>query len=250
MNIPYPKPTTPEQCRMNAIHCAEEATTGGMSFPQTKYLANVAQAWATIADTFPHEEATDTEETFQAWTARNVDKLSDVLQETMTRVDRLEARAGGRVQVAVSGQDEQFDWMHTFLSPEEWRVVKELRAGRLVTHTPDYVADLRKDAVSDEERADLDLLRRLRRRTLGAAEAKRRPGSAGQESTDTAMVALQPDEYAVLRTVIIRAVTAEKGRAIIVDQKDIDALANTEVTVRPMTLGSRMWQVRTESRPV
>jgi hypothetical protein len=240
MSLPYPEPTTRQQARANV-----------------GYYTELADDWGRIADGLPTEEPQDTEETFQAWAARQIEKVSEVLQETMNRVDRLESSLFDRVQ---SGRE-------AVLTKLELQMIDDIREGRLVTHTPDYIAGLRRDAISDEERGDLDGLRsgevvtvtpsyidehsRLIDRVKELEGARRvDDGRLASPDPDTAMVALTPVDYGVIRAVVVRAVSSEKGRAIIVDQKDMDQLKNIDVTVRKMTLGPHMWQVRIEPKSV
>jgi hypothetical protein len=61
LSMPYPKPTTREQARKNAIHAAESANMEiAMGAQQSVGLgyAEVAKAWAMIADSFPYDTET------------------------------------------------------------------------------------------------------------------------------------------------------------------------------------------------
>jgi hypothetical protein len=195
MSLPYPKPITREQARLNAIHYAEEAgpnMTAGAPMAHGQGYVLLAKAWAAIADTFPFEDTQvmtevnadwpdatinfEAEEPFEDWSRRQIDKLTYIIQETMNRVDRLEAPESS-------------------VTNFELEVLKDLRAGRLVTHTPEYVAKLRADVPTDDQAvvhkdyiADLEASRaRWRQNTLEKAAVRVRQymGDSGPFRTAT-----------------------------------------------------------------
>lgn len=161
MTIPYPQPTTREQARANALRYAED-NEGGVS------SRDRAKIWTMIATLFPETEGTGDDvldqDEFASWTRHQIDKLSNILAETMTRVDRLE-QSGRQVNndseiwAEYTTNLTQNEATNTEEHPDWDQVVADLRAGRVVTHTPDYIAELRKDAMSDGDKEDLRLMR-------------------------------------------------------------------------------------------
>lgn len=78
LSLPYPKPTTRGQARANAIHAAESANmeiAAGAIVSVGLGYAEVAKAWAMIADSFPYEES-----------VMVVDDLSGMQAELMEQV--------------------------------------------------------------------------------------------------------------------------------------------------------------------
>lgn len=267
MMIPYPKPTTRGQARANAIHYAE-ASVNAQSYHELRETNDRAKVWAAIAETFRDDDQ-----------EHRLEKVEYLVQEALTRVGQVRdqvlrpentSQAGGRVQVTMSGQDEQ-DKEYTFLSPQEWRTVKELRDGRLVTHTPDYIAGLRADVMSDQDKKDLTSLRTGQFQRAWAAIVERRireymnhhfseatiqgilaiirgghPKPA-EESTAVvrptgrmwSTVEVQSVDWDVLRAVVIQCLTNHMGRSeVTIDLDGTERVGELELRFVHETEGS------------
>lgn len=86
LQLPFPEPTTREQARANAIYAAEAATTA-MSTPSSVSFgyAEVAKAWAMVADTFQYE--TLVVDNLADMQRQIIDKVSDPAQTVVVDTD-------------------------------------------------------------------------------------------------------------------------------------------------------------------
>jgi hypothetical protein len=231
------RPINRDQARELAITAnlrAEEDAKQRTAISQPASWAAISRSWSVIGATFPapeetvvDDQPTDTEETFQAWTARQIEKLSAIIQETIHRVDRLEtAGPSRRIDDLRENQDRSMG-----ITNLEWQTIQELRAGRLVTHTPDYIAQLRNDAPSDDQvvvsQDYIDELKALAQKT----------------SVDPIN---QPSKHDLMKAVVVQLIHGLSSRAVIVSPGDLREATKVDIVCRRRgTVAPGSWQVRT-----
>lgn len=150
MMIPYPKPTTRGQARANAIHYAE-ASVNAQSYHELRETNDRAKVWAAIAETFRDDDQ-----------EHRLEKVEYLVQEALTRVGQVRDQV---LRPENTSQAVSPEWTDEIRSPYrsissfELQIIDDLRDGRLVTHTPDYIAGLRADVMSDQDKKNLTSLR-------------------------------------------------------------------------------------------
>lgn len=257
--IPYPKPTTRGQARANAIHYAE-ASINASSYHELRETNDRAKVWAAIAETFRDDDQ-----------EHRLEKVEYLVQEALTRV--------GQVRDQVLRPETQDQELVTdpprkvmgVLSPLELQTIDDIRDGRLVTHTPDYIAGLRADVMSDQDKKDLTSLRTGQFQRAWAAIVERRireymnhhfseatiqgilaiirgghPKPA-EESTAVvrptgrmwSTVEVQSVDWDVLRAVVIQCLTNHMGRSeVTIDLDGTERVGELELRFVHETEGS------------